>query len=265
MSSRLRPFVVTNTHNKGAPLDHSAAIELADTDRGFLPNRLTTAQRDAIPDPAPGLLIYNTSDSVYQFFDGATWQGIGGGGSNSGLALISNGTITTPVSLLDITLPADYLGPFYLELSKFVLDTSDNLCGVWGRTDGEVITFYADPDNSDTYGEATGIAPAIFNLKLFFFGDFLVGTVDCSAVLNPGSGSDTPRIRIHATNIAADFSAVHDQISTSFLNPNATIPPEAGRVNLIRILPYGFGDVDPPTSGEMITAGSWALLGVPTL
>jgi hypothetical protein len=78
----MRPFVVVQTPHTSAPLDHSAAIELADTNKGFLPNRLTTAQRDAIVDPAPGLLIYNTSDSVYQFFDGSVWNAIGGGSNN---------------------------------------------------------------------------------------------------------------------------------------------------------------------------------------
>ena len=49
--SRMRPFVLINMTNTSAPLDHSAAIELADTRKGFLPNRLTTAQRDAISNP----------------------------------------------------------------------------------------------------------------------------------------------------------------------------------------------------------------------
>src|SRR6266478_5445326 len=96
MSSRMRPFVVVQAPHISAPLDHSAAIELADTDRGFLPNRLTTAQRDAIADPAPGLLIYNTSDMVYQFFDGLGWNAIGSGSSS-----LSSENVTTGSSTVD--------------------------------------------------------------------------------------------------------------------------------------------------------------------
>ena len=72
----MRPFVVIQATNAPAPLDHCAAIELADTNKGFLPNRLTTAQRDDIPDPTPGLLIYNTDDDGYQFYDGSAWTAI---------------------------------------------------------------------------------------------------------------------------------------------------------------------------------------------
>ena len=44
----------------GAP-DSSAILELADTSRGFLLPRMTTAQRNAIANPAVGLQVYNTT------------------------------------------------------------------------------------------------------------------------------------------------------------------------------------------------------------
>lgn len=75
MSSRLRPFVVINKTNTSAPLNHSAAVQLADTDKGFLPNRLNTDQRDAIDNPAEGLTIYNTDSQTYEIFTSA-WQQI---------------------------------------------------------------------------------------------------------------------------------------------------------------------------------------------
>jgi hypothetical protein len=74
----MQPIVIINTPNTSAPLDPSAALELADADRGFLPNRLTTVQRDAIVDPASGLLIFNTTTAVHEFFNGSSWTGIGG-------------------------------------------------------------------------------------------------------------------------------------------------------------------------------------------
>lgn len=42
-------------------LNASALLELESSNKGFLPTRLSTSQRDAIPLPAKGLLIYNTS------------------------------------------------------------------------------------------------------------------------------------------------------------------------------------------------------------
>jgi hypothetical protein len=80
--SRLHPFVVVGTPLTSAPLNPSAAIELADINKGFLPNRLTTAQRDAIEDPPNGLLIYNTDTSHYEGYNGSAWVTVGGGGSD---------------------------------------------------------------------------------------------------------------------------------------------------------------------------------------
>ena len=53
----------------------SAALEVYATNKGFLPPRLTTAQRDAI-DPKPaGLMIYNTDLSCMQYWNATTWIG----------------------------------------------------------------------------------------------------------------------------------------------------------------------------------------------
>ncbi len=51
----------------------SAILELNATDRGFLPPRLTTTQRDAIVAPAMGLVIFNTVDSILQIYNGDCW------------------------------------------------------------------------------------------------------------------------------------------------------------------------------------------------
>jgi hypothetical protein len=41
---------------------------------GFLDSSFTTAERDAIVDPQPGLLIYNTTVNEYQVYNGTSWQ-----------------------------------------------------------------------------------------------------------------------------------------------------------------------------------------------
>jgi hypothetical protein len=90
-TNKLRPFSVVGTPGLGATIDPSVAIDLADKDRGFLPNRLTTAQRNAIASPAPGLLIYNTDIPEYEFYDGSAWTVIGG---RSASTLISTQTVS---------------------------------------------------------------------------------------------------------------------------------------------------------------------------
>jgi hypothetical protein len=52
----------------------SAVLDVESTTRGFLPPRMTTAQRDLIATPAAGLVIYNTSTNKHQGYNGTTWN-----------------------------------------------------------------------------------------------------------------------------------------------------------------------------------------------
>jgi hypothetical protein len=51
----------------------SSIVEMASTTQGFLPPRLTSAQRDAISSPAAGLVIYNTTTNCLNFYAGNAW------------------------------------------------------------------------------------------------------------------------------------------------------------------------------------------------
>jgi hypothetical protein len=71
----------SNIHNNGAGVgigtaapNASAKVEIASTTQGFLPPRMTTAQRDAILSPAAGLVIFNTSTNCLNFFIGSGWN-----------------------------------------------------------------------------------------------------------------------------------------------------------------------------------------------
>ncbi|MBT9156686.1 MAG: hypothetical protein DDT37_01674 [Firmicutes bacterium] len=55
-------------------LPHAAAVlEIESTTQGFLPPRMTTAQRDAIPTPPDGLMIYNTTIPAFQGRQAGAW------------------------------------------------------------------------------------------------------------------------------------------------------------------------------------------------
>ncbi len=58
----------------------SSLLELSSTTRGFLPPRMTTAQRDAIGTPAEWLLVYNTTTDKLNTYSWSAWQEVGGGG-----------------------------------------------------------------------------------------------------------------------------------------------------------------------------------------
>ena len=53
--------------------DSSALTEIRTTTKGFLPPRMTTAQKNAIASPANGLMVFDTDLGRPCFYNGATW------------------------------------------------------------------------------------------------------------------------------------------------------------------------------------------------
>lgn len=60
----------------------SAALDLTSTTRGLLVPRMTKAQRNAIPSPAVGLLIYNTEQNCIEFRRNDGWYNVCTGALN---------------------------------------------------------------------------------------------------------------------------------------------------------------------------------------
>ena len=60
----------------GSSADGSAMLDVKSTDKGFLPPRLNTAQRDAIGSPVEGLTIYNTDKNCLEFYTGSYWRNL---------------------------------------------------------------------------------------------------------------------------------------------------------------------------------------------
>lgn len=64
--------------------DQSALLELQSTDKGVLIPRTDTLTVNNAPGvPATGLLIYQTTDNIFYYFDGTFWKAIGSGGSGT--------------------------------------------------------------------------------------------------------------------------------------------------------------------------------------
>ncbi len=79
----------------------SSVLELRSTTKGFLPPRMNLAQRNSIPTPATGLLIYQTDNAPgLYYFDGTNWLAVGsgsngGGNGGGGTGLGGSGTPNT--------------------------------------------------------------------------------------------------------------------------------------------------------------------------
>ena len=91
---------VSISSDNSAP-DNSAMLDVKSTSRGILIPRLTTEQRDALVNPATGLMIFNISLKSYDFFTGSQWQSINSApdeGSSIGDMLVWNGTRWQPMT-----------------------------------------------------------------------------------------------------------------------------------------------------------------------
>lgn len=73
-------------------INASAVLEAASITKGFLPPRMTEAQRDAIGSPAAGLSVYNTDTNQLNIYNGTAWGAVGGG---TAVDTFTGTTITT--------------------------------------------------------------------------------------------------------------------------------------------------------------------------
>lgn len=67
----------------GSQPDNSAMLDIKSTTRGILIPRMTQAQRDAITNPVNGLLIYQTDDESFYYYNGSAWNSISAGGTDN--------------------------------------------------------------------------------------------------------------------------------------------------------------------------------------
>jgi hypothetical protein len=80
----LERLTITNDGKVGiGTTNPQAALDISSTTTGFLPPRLDSTQRNAIPSPPAGLTIYNTSINAYECFNGTQWLGFGSGNGSA--------------------------------------------------------------------------------------------------------------------------------------------------------------------------------------
>src|ERR1017187_3862054 len=68
--------------------DKSAVLDVSGVKGGFLPPRMSAAQRLNIIQPARGLLVYDNDSNAFFYFDGVVWKGFGG--SNFSIPKLTN-------------------------------------------------------------------------------------------------------------------------------------------------------------------------------
>lgn len=64
-----------------APSSLSCLVELQSTTGALCISRMTTTNRNALTSPQPGMMIFNTTTSQFNFYDGTQWIAFSSGGS----------------------------------------------------------------------------------------------------------------------------------------------------------------------------------------
>lgn len=87
-------------NNDGALPHNSAMLDVSSTSKGLLIPRMTSAQKQAIASPATGLIVFDTDNSNFWYFDGSQWTAIGGAGASG---LITDFDWNDAANLITIT------------------------------------------------------------------------------------------------------------------------------------------------------------------
>ncbi len=145
--SSLTAVAQVKVGDNAATIDQSAMLEMESTTQGLLPPRMTTAQRDAIGNPAPGLVIYNTEHKCLEINNGTSatpiwkcmdcWNGNDVDGDG-----VSDATDTHPN---DPCMPAQAPGYTGYDATNVVWRVAD--CDGDGDTNGEEADCGSDPYN----------------------------------------------------------------------------------------------------------------------
>ena len=66
--------VAINTDGSNA--DGSAMLDVKSTTKGLLVPRMTNTEMNGVTSPATGLMVYNTTDSAFYFYNGIAWKNV---------------------------------------------------------------------------------------------------------------------------------------------------------------------------------------------
>ena len=143
----------------------SAQVTINSTTRGFLPPRMTNAQKNAITSPAEGLIVHDTTNNGVAYYNGSTWGYLSGAkqtltGSGGTLNIpFRNGNIVDLAlnSSTTLTFASHVVGTFIIQVTqggagsntltypasvKWSGGTAPTLTTAVGKTD--ILTFYHD-------------------------------------------------------------------------------------------------------------------------
>ncbi|MBI4648333.1 MAG: hypothetical protein HY738_17545 [Bacteroidia bacterium] len=162
----------------------SAMLDVKSTDKGMLIPRVTTVQRGLISSPATGLLVFDTDEGGFYFYNGLSWVSLSGGGGsalwgNSGNYVFLNDTtkqvgIGTKIPIGKMDIKADGS-----------ISPADPIFGVVNYNGDTVFAVYPEgvrinvaDDASKAAGSRSGFAVGGFSMTKGLTNEYLRVTAD---------------------------------------------------------------------------------------
>lgn len=197
---------ITNPHA-------SAQLDISSNNRGLLVPRLTTTQRNAIPSPAVGLLVYDSTLQDLMYFQNG-WK------STGALKLPFSGSYSTASTLLAINNTGSGNGILSATTSGISLRGTSNLSiGVWGQTDEGYGGYFSANSTGIALGVAgkieanssTGSTGSIMSVNALGNASWM-RAVAFSASSNISGGQNIA----HNTDVVVDFTSTDYNIGADF-------------------------------------------------
>ncbi len=207
--------------------DTSAMLDVSSTNKGFLVPRMTTTQQNAIPLPAKGLLLFNTTDNGFSVNTGTTvspiWTALAAG--STGISLTA----------LSATAPLNY----------------NNTNGAFSITQAATAVngFLSSTDWNNFNGKQ-----AVLNGTGFVKAAGTVISYDNSTYLTAATGTTNARSSVSLTTTGTSGAATYNNV-TGVLN----IPAYSTSTGTVTSVGLTSSDITVGGSSPITTSGTFSL------
>ena len=199
--------------------DSSSVLDLFSTDKGFLLPRLTTSQRDAINNPANGLMIYNNTSYEVQINNGSpetpNWSTINGTTNSTILSITEAGDFSTSSTTyelipgMEMTPPAgNYLVMFNAQfglLASVPISTTQAVIDLTALYDA-LMAMPSTDTHAAVFGNSETLLPGVYNVA---------AASSLAGILTLDGNNDTTSLFIIRTGGAFNTGAASSVVLTN--------------------------------------------------